>query len=403
MFVFSPSPKLHDICIGLFCIFLIFESLAQCDNYIGKLPDKDDFYVCYGVLFGIKVDSVALMDNQELFYVFHNQGDFFQDDIIIGINQTGVYENRDKTPGKIYVTAIITETDNIGFIEFNDPCLVFSNTVSITILSQIEIEVEEICRPFIGFSFILSGGLPEYLEGSYYEVSGSHYNDKLKANEIIKVETDHYNLYNLFKYEIIVEDKNGCALEYRDLFRCSLLPIELISFEGEQTETGNLLQWIGSFSSEIDSFKIEVSKNGIDWMVIGSLNAKGTLSETSKYEFLDENLSDETCYYRLSKVNVDGTVSIIGIIEIYIPRNYLTIYPTPANNLLNVTYESISDASFDLIIYDMMGRKMFSYNEESSFTLNQTEINISHLPNNMYFLVISSNDFTASQKFVVQR
>jgi len=183
MFVFLPPSKLRAICLGIFCILLNFQVLAQCDNYIGNLSDEDTLYLCYGETYEFKVDSVVLMDNQELSYIFHTQKNIFESDSIITNNTSGLYQNLEDSPKEIFATAVAAETDDFGFIKFNDPCLAFSNTISIINLNPIKIESWEVCKSIKGFSFSISGGLPEFLEDSFYDVTGSHYNSKVKAND----------------------------------------------------------------------------------------------------------------------------------------------------------------------------------------------------------------------------
>jgi len=208
--------------------------------------------------------------------------------------------------------------------------------------------------------------------------------------------------YNLVKYEIYAQDEGGCTSTYIDLFRCSHLPVQIIFFDGKKTNKGNLLVWSYKHQLYMDSFKIEISKNGTDWIVLSSINAKGTPSEITEYEFLDENIYEQICYYRLSMIDKDRTIFTVGIIEI-ISSNYFKIYPTLTKNILKVVYHSIREAPFNLMIFDIQGRKILFNSEEKSLFRSYKEIDISHLPNNMYILVISSNDFTESKKFVVQR
>lgn len=381
--------------------------MGQCNSYIGKMatPDEGSFYLCHGVYFAFQLDSISLIEDQDLFYVFHKHENPFQKDSIIEINKTGLYRNYETVPREFFATAIIAEKNDSTIFNYDDPCMVLSNTVSIINLSPIEIEAEENCRSFTGFSFSISGGLPEFLEDSYYEVSGSHFDGKIKPNESIDVEIVDYNYLDQsnhyrYKYEIFASDENECSGSYLDLFNCLHLPrIFDVSFEGEQTETGVLLKWISRHQTYMDSYKIEVSKNGIDWVLLSTLKAEGIPSEIIEYEFLDENFC-EICYYRLFLVDMDGTTVLIDVIQVT-PSNYFMVYPTPANNLLNIEYKS--DAPFRLLIYDTVGKTVFSSTIESNFTYNQKEINISHLPASIYYLHISSDEFSSTQKFVIQR
>ncbi len=173
-----------------------------------------------------------------------------------------------------------------------------------------------------------------------------------------------------------------------------------MSFEGEQTTAGNLLTWKSRHQTYMDFFTIEVSKDGVNWSLVDIIKAEGAPAEIIEYEMFDENLQDELCYYKLLQTDIDGTTVFVGTVQI-ISQNYINIYPNPTTNLLNIQYTS--NLPNRLLIYNLTGSLIFSSNEESSQTIYQKQIDISHLPNNMYLLVLESNDFTASEKFVVQR
>ncbi len=86
---------------------------------------------------------------------------------------------------------------------------------------------------------------------------------------------------------------------------CGILPIELLSFYGENKEGYNLLKW--STASEIgnDYFLVEKSENAIDWEKLEILDGAGNSSMILDYKIIDNNPSNTT-YYRLTQVDFDG-------------------------------------------------------------------------------------------------
>ncbi len=169
------------------------------------------------------MDSVLLIDNQELYYVFHTQKNLIDTDSIITYNNTGLYLNEEGPRGEIFVTAIVHKENLTLPIDFDDPCFISSNTVSIVHLNPIKIESWEECRNIKGFSFSISGGLPAFLEDDFYEVSGSHFNGKVKADDTITIEIGAYNYIDnsnqyFYTYEIDVNDKSECSSIYNNQF-----------------------------------------------------------------------------------------------------------------------------------------------------------------------------------------
>jgi hypothetical protein len=96
------------------------------------------------------------------------------------------------------------------------------------------------------------------------------------------------------------------------------LPVELISFEGFNTEKGNLLVWKTASEHNSDYYLIESSTTGEfnENSVIGQKTAAGNSNQLMEYSFLDVNFSKEINYYRITQVDFDGNFKIYGPIDI---------------------------------------------------------------------------------------
>ncbi|MBI2270795.1 MAG: T9SS type A sorting domain-containing protein [Bacteroidetes bacterium] len=74
-------------------------------------------------------------------------------------------------------------------------------------------------------------------------------------------------------------------------------------------------------------------------------------------------------------------------------ENDFRIFPNPVNSILNI--ESTNKQLNKILIYDLLGNKA----EEMSYS---NQINISNLPNGVYFLnIYANNDLIAIKKIVV--
>lgn len=96
------------------------------------------------------------------------------------------------------------------------------------------------------------------------------------------------------------------------------LPVELISFEGINTEEGNLLVWKTASEHNSDYYLIESSTTGEfnENSVIGQNTAAGNSNQLMEYSFLDVNFSKEINYYRITQVDFDGNFKVYGPIDI---------------------------------------------------------------------------------------
>ena len=96
------------------------------------------------------------------------------------------------------------------------------------------------------------------------------------------------------------QTKNGSE-QYFSLMNI-VLPIELLSFQGEQTKGGNLLTWQTANEINSNRFDIEWSADGTHFPKIGEVKAQG---KGSAYEYLDKTPRNISSYYRLKIHDLD--------------------------------------------------------------------------------------------------
>jgi len=96
------------------------------------------------------------------------------------------------------------------------------------------------------------------------------------------------------------------------------LPVELISFEGNNTNQGNVLIWKTASEHNSSYFLVEHSTTGefTEHGVIGHKPAAGHSTETLTYTFMDNNFSSTVNYYQITQVDSDGQFKTYGPITI---------------------------------------------------------------------------------------
>ena len=91
------------------------------------------------------------------------------------------------------------------------------------------------------------------------------------------------------------------------------LSVELLYFEAEKDEAGNILQWKTETETNNDYFELEWSVDPTDsnsWVKIATVNSKGG----GVYNFLhDKYKRNDLNYYRLSQTDENGTRKELGI------------------------------------------------------------------------------------------
>jgi hypothetical protein len=117
----------------------------------------------------------------------------------------------------------------------------------------------------------------------------------------------------------------------------AVLPVELLSFTGKNTEGGNLLMWITAGESNNKGFNVEWIMDNGQWGTLGFVKAQG---KAETYDFMHKNPSSVS-YYRLRQIDNDGKETLSKIISITAAaetRRALSLHPNPATDVLTVEF-----------------------------------------------------------------
>jgi hypothetical protein len=100
-----------------------------------------------------------------------------------------------------------------------------------------------------------------------------------------------------------------------DLLNCTPtpLPINLLSFTGENIDDENIINWVTASEINNDEFRIEHSSDTQNWKTIGYIDGNNA---PSMYEFKDADYRNIVNYYRLIQIDFDGTEHYQGTIAI---------------------------------------------------------------------------------------
>ena len=101
---------------------------------------------------------------------------------------------------------------------------------------------------------------------------------------------------------------------------CSVLPIEFLSFEGNNEDKVNVLKWVTATEINNEYFTIERSVDGENWLRIEQVDGAGNSSVKRSYEYVDDSYPNQINYYRLSQTDFNGmseTFETIAIDNLY--------------------------------------------------------------------------------------
>ena len=182
------------------------------------------------------------------------------------------------------------------------------------------------------------------------------------------------------------------AYDTVDIIICSILPIELLSFDGVNNGDENYIFW--STSTEINNnfFTIERSSDAINYYKVGTIQGAGNSSSNIDYSFIDENPINGINYYRLKQTDFDENFSYSDVIALEVKKEgELSIFPNPSSNTITISNIDEQFLNSTIKIYDVQGKIVFDdlITEKSVYH----KMDISELNDGLYFVrVISSNN-----------
>lgn len=191
-----------------------------------------------------------------------------------------------------------------------------------------------------------------------------------------------------------------------------ILPIELTSFTAEKynNDKDALLKWHTASELNNDHFDVEVAggivttSGELEFRKIGEVKGNNTSAIEHNYSFVDRELNKAGVrYYRLRQVDIDGTVSFSEIRAVEFSNNDLAltaVYPNPATDRLTVSTVSSEVKQVTVTVNDILGRVITEQEIKMQKGTTLMNIDVSGLPQGVYFLnIISSGETTIHKKF----
>ncbi len=119
-------------------------------------------------------------------------------------------------------------------------------------------------------------------------------------------------------YNFTLTDTKGCILTDSVTITapCSVLPVDLLSFQGVALQGANELNWATASEQNNSHFIIERSRDGLNFEDIGSINGQINSVEEQLYTFLDRQPLSGTNYYKLRQIDLDHQASSSEIIKV---------------------------------------------------------------------------------------
>jgi hypothetical protein len=178
------------------------------------------------------------------------------------------------------------------------------------------------------------------------------------------------------------------------------LPLVLTDFSARVNSQKNaVLGWTTSSEQNNRQFDVEMSIDGVNFVLLGTVASQGNSFTPQNYEYLHVKPQSGITWYRLKQTDWDGKSTYSKIVFITIDKGLVKsfIYPVPAKERVIVNFGSvITTGRIEIFSADMKILKLENINGPSI----KKEIDINDLPQGIYFIRLSKGSSSEILRFV---
>lgn len=181
------------------------------------------------------------------------------------------------------------------------------------------------------------------------------------------------------------------------------LPIELVSWNIEQTDFGFEANWSTATEKNNSFFTIEESVDSKDFYPIETINTEEPNSfEQKSYSYPFKPIAKQNIlYYRLKQTDLDGKYTYSDVVALKQYFSEIVVFPNPVVEKEFSIY-SLDDEIAEVRITNIHGEEIsFSKqvaNHDKTIQINLTE----HTPSGMYVLVFKTNNNLMKKQLIVK-
>ena len=212
----------------------------------------------------------------------------------------------------------------------------------------------------------------------------------IRANQVydFKVTSDTTSVgYN--RFEVIVGGTNTSAL-----------PVSFTAISATKAGNAVNVKWNTAKETNIASYEVERSSNGVAFTTINSTKAEAATS----YAIEDASIpaTASTLYYRIKAIGTDGTTEYSAIAKLSTHNSSLStisIYPNPVKTALNITLGS-TNGNYDVRIATIAGQQVFG-KSGATLTNGKLTLDASNFASGVYVLeLVDAKGNRQQEKFI---
>lgn len=200
-----------------------------------------------------------------------------------------------------------------------------------------------------------------------------------------------------------IQGYNSQTLVAFNTYTSSILPVKLVGFKAVKDKNVVQLNWTVAQESNIESYQVQRSKDGINFTTIQTIGARNQSGYQPNYTSTDASPLKGVNYYRLA-INENGRKEMSGIATVTMSNvgNNFTINYTPNSTRLNIRLIGLDAGSYSVLVVNAVGQLLQSLRLAHDGSEANKEINLKGgLSKGIYRVVLLHDNNRSSQAFMV--
>ncbi|MCH2044083.1 MAG: T9SS type A sorting domain-containing protein [Saprospiraceae bacterium] len=200
----------------------------------------------------------------------------------------------------------------------------------------------------------------------------------------------------------------GCMASRTVSVTCPLLSVECNDFKAKEENNQVVLDWYVDAEEDNEGFMIERLDQSGHAEQIAWVASKGNTNIGRNYSYTDTEIRAGTnYYYRLSRIELDGTESYIcDLAHIRTGGeaiDRLMVYPNPTKGNLDINFYSMGAGAITVEIYDVWGRRMQHIDNLGLHEgYNTYSVNLTNYTPGMYTVKVGNQEIGYKTKRVIK-
>ena len=188
---------------------------------------------------------------------------------------------------------------------------------------------------------------------------------------------------------------------------CTILPVELSSFETSYNAELNVvdINWITESERDCDYFEVERSFNGEDFETIHRVKGMGNTTLETQYYVEDPNQMIGVNYYRLKQFDFNGEFNYSEVRSVNIlsdEYDLISVFPNPTTDMTEIVFNSYDKEGALLKIISPEGRVIVNTPIGTNPGGNRVNVDLSEKAKGIYIVSVTTKEKVYTTRLLKQ-